>query len=97
VRARRLLKIELVWKTATGNVERRFRRFREVRCAQRAQVQDAAIDSCIWVEQAPPSKTLGSLIPAVSASVASQPSGNHTDYFAQVLKLHAITLRFGRP
>jgi len=91
--ARRLLDIYLVWKTATGNLERRSRRFREVRCAQRAQLQDVANESCMLVEQAPPCKTLRSLIPAVSASGASPPSGNRSVYVAQVLMLQAMTLR----
>ena len=34
---RRLVELYLVWKTSSGNLERRFRRFAEVHCPERAQ------------------------------------------------------------
>ena len=56
--ARRLVELCLVWKTASGNLERRFRRFREIRCPERAQLLDVTVESCVIVEQAPPSKIM---------------------------------------
>ena len=56
--ARRLVELLLVWKPATGNLERRFRRFREIRCPQRAPMLDTTVEQCIFVEQAPPSSML---------------------------------------
>ena len=53
-----LVEVLLVWKSASGNLERRFCRFREIRCSERAQLLDASVENCVLVEQAPPSKLL---------------------------------------
>ena len=53
---RRLVELFLVWKTFSGNLERRFRRFRETRCPQRAQLLDVSVENCVVVEQAPSSQ-----------------------------------------
>ena len=82
--ARRLVELFLVWKTATGNLERRFRRFREIRCCERAKLLDTSVENCILVEQAPPSKMLRMLL----ESRASQPQADNGNYFQHVLKLH---------
>ena len=57
-RARQLVNYFIVYRTGTGNVEKRFRRFREVRCRQRAKLIDVTVEDCLLVEQAPPSKML---------------------------------------
>ena len=56
--ARRLVELCLVWKTSTGNLERRFRRFREIRCPERARLLDVTVEGCVLVEQAPSSRML---------------------------------------
>ena len=48
--ARRLVELCLVWKTSTGNLERRFRRFREIRCPERARLLDVTVEGCVLVE-----------------------------------------------
>ena len=55
---RRLVELLLVWKTASGNLERRFRRLKDIRCLERAQLLDTSVENCVLVEQAPPSKLL---------------------------------------
>ena len=82
-----LVELFLVWKTSTGNLERRFRRFREIRCPQRAQLLDASVEQCMLVEQAPPSKMLR-MQPSFWESRAGQPQADNGNYFQQVLKLH---------
>ena len=51
--ARRLVELCVLWKTTTGNLERRFRRACEIRCPQRAQLLDVTVETCMVVEQAP--------------------------------------------
>ena len=88
---RRLVDLLLVWKIASGNLERRFRRFREVRCAERAKLLDISIENCTIVEQAPPSKMLRRLISSVSDSIAGLHQAGETSkttYFKRVVKLH---------
>ena len=55
---RRLVELFLVWKTSSGNLERRFRRFAEVHCPERARLLDTSVEECSLVDQAPPSKLL---------------------------------------
>ena len=57
---RRLVELFLVWKTSSGNVERRFRRFSEVHCPERAQLLDTSVEDIMLVDQAPGSKLLRS-------------------------------------
>ena len=55
---RRLVELYLIWKTSSGNLERRFRRFAEVHCAERARLLDTSVEECSLVEQAPSSELL---------------------------------------
>ena len=80
-KARRLVELFLIWKTASSNLERRFRRFREISCVQRAKLLDTTIEDCMLVEQAPPSKML--------RAWANQHDNNASNYLAQVSKIHA--------
>ena len=48
-----LVEFFLVWKTSSANLERRFGRFSEIHCAQRARLFDTTVESCMAVEQAP--------------------------------------------
>lgn len=86
--ARRLVELFLVWKTASGNLERRFRRFREIRCPQRAQLLDTSVEHCMLVEQAPPSKILRTLQCSSSDASSSLARRDQNNYLQQVLKLH---------
>ena len=79
-KARRLIELFLIWKTATSNLERRFRRFREISCVQRAQLLDTTVEECMLVEQAPPSKMLRALL---------NQQDNASNYLVRVSKLHA--------
>ena len=76
--ARRIVELCIVWKTATGNLERRFRRVCEIRCPQRAQLLDVTLETCVVVEQAPPSKTL------------QQDESLRSTYCQRVLKMHRL-------
>jgi len=71
----------LVWKTASGNLERRFRRVREIRCPERARLLEASVENCVLVEQAPPSKMLGTW-------QSSDQADENKKYLQHVLKLH---------
>ena len=84
---RHLVELFLVWKTSSGNLERRFRRFREMACPGRAQLLDASIENCMLVEQAPPSQMLRDLIPSV-AKAADAGSAVTNDYLQRILKMH---------
>ena len=48
----------LIWKTSSGNLERRFRRFAEVHCPERARLLDTSVEDVSMVDQAPSSKLL---------------------------------------
>ncbi len=87
--ARLLVELFLVWKTASGNLERRFRRFREIRCPERAKLLDVSVENCMLVEQAPPSKMLRTLQSSFSDSRASLYQAVKPNYFQQISTLHA--------
>ena len=87
--ARHIVEIFLIWKTATGNLERRFRRFRELCCPQRAKLLDISVEDCMLVEQAPPSKLLRRLLPSASDVSARLPEAGRNPYLHDVLKLRA--------
>ena len=57
-RGRRLVELFLIWKTSSGNLERRFRRFAEVHCPERARLLDTSVEDLSMVDQAPSSKLL---------------------------------------
>ena len=67
---RRLVELFLVWKTSSGNVERRFRRFAEVHCPERARLLDTSVEECSLVDQAPPSTLLRSWLATAGADRA---------------------------
>ncbi len=81
------MELFLVWKTSSGNLERRFRRFREVRCPQRAQLLDVSVENCVVVEQAPSSQILRTLQSSFSDARAMRHKTGNT-YIQHVLKLH---------
>jgi hypothetical protein len=85
---RRLAELFLIWKTASGNLERRFRRFREIRCPERAQLLDVSVEDCMLVEQAPPSKMLRTSESSFSDARASLHQADKNNYFQHVSKLH---------
>ena len=87
--ARHLVELFLIWKTATGNLERRFRRFREICCPERASMLDISVEECMLVEQAPPSKLLRRLLPSASDVSARLREAGRNPYLNNVLKLHA--------
>ena len=81
---RRLVELFLAWKTSTGNVERRFRRFSEVHCAERARILDVSVEECTLVDEAPPSKLLRAWLDQQERDESSA----STRWYRQVLKLH---------
>ena len=81
---RRLVELFLVWKTSTGNVERRFRRFSEVHCPERARILDVTVEECTLVDQAPPSQLLRAWLDEQGRDESSVSSR----WYRQVLKLH---------
>ena len=87
--ARRLVELFLVWKTASGNLERRFRRLREIRCPERAKLLDVSVENCVLVEQAPPSNILRTCQSSFSDARASRHQAYKNNYIHNVLKLHA--------
>ena len=55
---RSLVELFLVWKTSTGNVERRFRTYSEVMAVQRERLLDSTAETMMLADQAPPSGRL---------------------------------------
>ena len=92
---RRLVELFLVWKTSSGNVERRFRRFAEVHCPERARLLDTTVEECALVDQAPPSKLLRTwlqqqerTVPAAAATAGADPHSTARRWYRRVLLLH---------
>ena len=55
---RELVELFLVWKTSTGNLERRFRSLAEVDTPQRSSMLDGTVETIMFASQAPPSAHL---------------------------------------
>ncbi len=72
---RRLVELFLVWKTSSGNMERRFRRYAEARCPERARLLDTSVEECALVDQAPPSKTLRTWLEQLGPPEPGEPYG----------------------
>ena len=88
---RRLVELFLVWKTSSGNVERRFRRFAEVHCPERARLLDTSVEECALVDQAPPSKLLRSWLQQQERTEPGEAHGPHSTagrWYRRVLQLH---------
>ena len=58
VAGRKLVELFLVWKTSTGNLERRFRSLGEVDTPQRSSILDVTVETIMLASQAPPSAHL---------------------------------------
>ena len=77
---RSLVELFLVWKTSTGNVERRFRTYSEVMTAQRASLLDSTAETMMLADQAPPSGRLRG-----TSQTATETNGHKkTDYLAEL-------------
>ncbi len=74
--------------TSSGNLERRFRRLREIRCPERAQLRDVSVENCMRVEQAPPTEILRTLQSSFSDARASRHQADKNNCIKHVLKLH---------
>ena len=86
---RGLVEIFIVWKTGAGNIERRFRRLRAIRCPERAKVVGTAVSNCMRVEQAPTVEDMRAASGTVaSATAPSAAVASAHAYTQQVLKLH---------
>ena len=88
---RRLAELFLVWKTSSGNLERRFRRFAEVHCPERARLMDVSVEDCSFVDQAPPSKLLRTWLEQQERSEPGEAHGPHSTarrWFRRALQLH---------
>ena len=88
---RRLVELFLVWKTSSGNVERRFRRFAEVHCPERARFLDTSVEECSLVDQAPPSKLLRTWLEQqerTEPGEAKGPDSTAWRWYSRVLQLH---------
>ena len=55
---RKVVELFLVWKTSTGNLERRFRSLGEVDTPQRSSILDGTVETIMLASQAPPSAHL---------------------------------------
>ena len=65
--ARALVTSLLCLRSSTGNRERMFRVYRELRTPQRARLADATVDDLLIGTQAPPGSAMQSALPAASA------------------------------
>ena len=70
-RGRDLVDCGLIWKTSTGNVERRFREFQEFAAPStgRARLLDTTAESCMVALMGPPAKLLNAWINDMRAAV----------------------------
>ena len=59
---RELVGVFLIWKTSTGNVERRFRVYSEHHTPQRASLLETSVQDCMIADQAPSSTELRQLL-----------------------------------
>ena len=81
---RSLVELFLVWKTSTGNVERRFRTYSEVMTVQRASLLDTTAETMMLADQAPPSGRLRG-----TSQTATDTNGHKkTDYLAELQLWH---------
>ena len=88
---RRLVELFLIWKTASGNLERRFKRFSEVHCPERARLLDTTGEECTLVDQAPPSRLLRTWLEQQKRTEPGEAHGPHspaTRWYRRVLQLH---------
>ena len=85
------MELFLVWKTSTGNVERRFRRFSEVHCPERARGLDVSVEECPLVDQAPPSTLLRTWLKQQERTEPGEAHGPHSTaarWYRRFLQLH---------
>ena len=85
---RRLVELFLIWKTSSGNVERRFRSFAQVHCPERARLLDTSVEECAIGLQAPPSKLLRSWLQQTEPGEAHDPHSTAARWYRRVLQLH---------
>ena len=88
---RRLVELFLIWKTSSGNLERRFRRFAEVHCPERARLLDTSVEDVSILDQAPSSKILRMWREQQERSEPGEAHGPHSSasrWFKRVLRLH---------
>ena len=88
---RSLVELFLVWKTSTGNVERRFRAYGEVMTPQRASLLDSTAETLMLADQAPRSGQLRG-----TSQTATDTNGHKKkDYLAELQfwhgELHPVT------
>lgn len=76
---RELVELFLVWKTSTGNLERRFRSLAEVDTPQRSSMLDGTVETIMFASQAPPSAHLIAL---------SRGDEQQTSYLSQLQVWH---------
>ena len=84
---RALVELFLIWKTSTGNLERRFRTFREVGTVQRARLLDLTVEDCLIADQGPDSKMMRTLLTSLSGKTADAQRKN---YFNELERLHEV-------
>ena len=84
---RALVECALIWKTSTGNLERRFPDYREVKTRARASIFDTTVESCLVAMMGPPAKLLQSWI-AHGAASAPNAARIPIQYLSDLEKLH---------
>ena len=84
---RKLVELFLVWKTSTGNLERRFRSLAEVDTPQRSSMLDGTVETIMFASQAPPSAHLIAL---------SRGDEQQTSYLSQLQVWHERLYRVAR-
>ena len=88
-RGRALVECALIWKTSTGNLERRFRDQKEFATPERAQLCDATVESFLVALQGPPLRLMKTWADASQgAASASVVPSTHHKYLKQLGQLH---------
>ena len=87
---RELVDIYLIWKTSTGNLERRFRTYSEVMTVQRSSLFDTTAETMMLADQAPPSGRLRALLHSETAAPAATDTSGHKkrDYLPELQLWH---------
>ena len=90
-RGRALVECALIWKTSTGNLERRYRDHKEFATPERAQLFDVTVESFLVALQGPPSRLMKTWADASQgAASASVVATTHHKYLKELAQLHRL-------
>ena len=86
-----MINVLLFFSMNTGNLERRFRDYRESRPAERASLLDATVEDILLADMAPPSDAWGPALNTTSTATVEKagPVAAMQVYMRKLVQLHA--------